>query len=126
MDKSKNRKIGRPATGKGTLVGVRIQPDQLKLLDDWIARAREHRSRPRAIRQILEQALAPAAPLGPRGKEAVARATSLAEKALDKVVTGNESARPEEQERRKRRLLKGPKEFRDMRADVSRQRGKAK
>ena len=126
MDKSKNRKIGRPATGKGTLVGVRIQPDQLKLLDDWIASAREHRSRPGAIRQILEQALAPAAPLGPRGKEAVARATSLAEKALDKVVTGNESARPEEQDRRKRRLLKGPKEFRDMRADVSRQRGKAK
>jgi metal-responsive CopG/Arc/MetJ family transcriptional regulator len=36
---------------------VRLPPDQLKALDAWIAKQREHRSRPEAIRQILERAL---------------------------------------------------------------------
>jgi hypothetical protein len=28
---------GRPATGKGTHVGVRIQPDDLAVIDEWAA-----------------------------------------------------------------------------------------
>lgn len=48
------KRRGRPATGKGFTIGVRVQPDQLAILDAWIARQPEPRpSRPEAIRQIL-------------------------------------------------------------------------
>ena len=96
----------------------------LKAISTWAKRNRLSRSE--AIRRLLEQALAPTAPVAPRGKEGIAKATSLAQKAVDKVVTEIKPVPAEEQERRKRRLLKGPKEFRDIRNDVSRGRGKAK
>lgn len=52
-----NRKSrGRPATGKGTLIGVRLQPDQLQRLDDWIEEDGGRFSRPEAIRKLLEHA----------------------------------------------------------------------
>jgi len=52
-----NRKSrGRPATGKGTLIGVRLQPDQLQRLDDWIEEDGGRFSRPEAIRKLLDHA----------------------------------------------------------------------
>ena len=51
---TKKRK-GPAPTGKGTLVGVRLQPDQLAALDAWIARAPGPLSRPEAIRSILRE-----------------------------------------------------------------------
>jgi hypothetical protein len=50
------KRRGPPPTGKGTLIGVRLQPAQLKALDKWIA---GDMSRPEAIRQLVEHALAP-------------------------------------------------------------------
>ncbi|TPG13164.1 hypothetical protein EAH84_07125 [Sphingomonas oligophenolica] len=50
---------GRPRTGIGTPVMVRLQPDQLGALDQWIANHETAPSRPEAIRQLLEQALKP-------------------------------------------------------------------
>jgi hypothetical protein len=44
-------------TGKGTLVGVRLQPDQLTALDVWIAKQDAPLTRPEAIRAILAAAL---------------------------------------------------------------------
>jgi hypothetical protein len=42
----------------GTMVGVRLQPDQLALLDAWVARQPDPKpSRPEAVRQILAGAL---------------------------------------------------------------------
>jgi hypothetical protein len=43
-------------TGKGTLIGVRLQPNELKALDKWNA---DDLSRPEAIRQLIEFALNP-------------------------------------------------------------------
>jgi hypothetical protein len=48
------KRRGPPPTGKGHPVQVRLQPG---ILVDWIVKQREHRSRPEAIRQILERAL---------------------------------------------------------------------
>lgn len=52
---------GRPATGKGTLIGVRLQPDQLQALDAYIRvgneRDGEQLTRPQAIREILKTVL---------------------------------------------------------------------
>jgi len=44
---------GRPRTGIGTLVGVRLQPDDLELLDLWIEANGADLSRPEALRRIL-------------------------------------------------------------------------
>lgn len=51
------KKRGPPATGKGTLVGVRLQPNDLMAVDDWIARQDEAPTRPEAIRTLMRQSL---------------------------------------------------------------------
>ena len=56
-DRQPPRKRGPPATGKGLLVGVRLQPPQLKALDVWIERQPAKMSRPEAVRKILANAL---------------------------------------------------------------------
>jgi hypothetical protein len=57
-DNKKSR--GRPpTTGTGTLIGVRLQPDQLAALDAWIAARPDPKpSRPEAIRVILGEHVA--------------------------------------------------------------------
>lgn len=39
------------------MIGVRLQPDQLAALDQWIAAQGEPLSRPKAIRMLLAQML---------------------------------------------------------------------
>jgi hypothetical protein len=52
------KKRGPAPTGVGTLVGVRLQPDQLAKLDAWISAHPEPQpSRPAAIRDLLDGAL---------------------------------------------------------------------
>jgi metal-responsive CopG/Arc/MetJ family transcriptional regulator len=51
------KKPGPPPTGKGELIGVRIQPDQMKKLDEWISDQDDRPSRPEAIRRLVDQAL---------------------------------------------------------------------
>jgi hypothetical protein len=49
---------GRPVTtGRGTLVGVRLQPSQLAALDGWIAKQDASLTRPEAIRAMMETIL---------------------------------------------------------------------
>ena len=48
---------GRPATGQGTLIGVRLQPSQLAALDTWIAKQDAPLTRPEAIRAMMETIL---------------------------------------------------------------------
>lgn len=50
-------KRGRPATGKGTPVAVRLQPLELAALDAYIAAQSEPLTRPEAIRRILRATL---------------------------------------------------------------------
>lgn len=48
------KKRGRPVTtGKGMLIGVRLQPADLAALDAWIARQKEPMTRPEALRAML-------------------------------------------------------------------------
>jgi len=46
-------KIGRPATGVGQMIGVRLHSDDLQLLDKWILANDPEISRPEAMRRIL-------------------------------------------------------------------------
>ena len=52
------KRRGPAPTGKGTLVGVRLQPPDLEALDTWIAGQPEPRpSRPQAVRRLMERGL---------------------------------------------------------------------
>lgn len=61
MDKQETlitKKRGPKPTGVGTLIGVRILPDLLTALDEWIAGQEEPKpTRPEAVRRILRAAL---------------------------------------------------------------------
>ena len=42
---------------KGTLIGVRMQPDELKVLDAWVDKQKDAYTRPEAIRRLVELGL---------------------------------------------------------------------
>ncbi|MEO6781515.1 MAG: hypothetical protein ABI196_11480 [Bradyrhizobium sp.] len=72
-------------------------------------------SRPQAIRRLVELGLT----VRTKPKQAPAaradRAKELASKAIDKM--GDPTAHPDERDQRRRRLTKGPEEFREVRVD---------
>ena len=108
------KKRGPTATGKGDPIMVRAQPDLLSKIDAWIARQEIRPSRPEAIRRLVEQALGvPTA--RQRSKESKRKAAELAAREIDRL--GDQGLTGEEKATRKRRLIKGPKEFRDVRGD---------
>ena len=51
------KKIGRPPTGVGTPVTVRLHRRQIDALDGWIRQQDPVPSRPEAIRRLLEERL---------------------------------------------------------------------
>jgi hypothetical protein len=56
-DNRKKRGRGRPPTGIGNPVGLRLYPALEKQLDEWRKRQDDRPGRPEAIRRLLEQAL---------------------------------------------------------------------
>jgi hypothetical protein len=51
--------MGRPATGRGRTIGVRVHPDLDTALDVWIARQPAPKpSKPEAMRRLVWEALA--------------------------------------------------------------------
>jgi hypothetical protein len=51
------KRRGPAPTGKGTLIGVRLQPSKLVALDAWIAKQSTPLTRPEAIRAMMETIL---------------------------------------------------------------------
>jgi hypothetical protein len=111
------KKRGPPATGKGTPIMVRLQPERLRALDTWASSQEDNPSRPEAIRRLLELALGHATPRGHLSDKSRGEASTHASKTIDRLT--DKTASPEEQENRKRKLIKGPLEFRDIRHDQS-------
>jgi hypothetical protein len=115
---TRTRKIrgrGRPATGAES-IQLRLLPDQLASVKDWIAAQPKPRpSRPEAIRRLVDLGLAGTQSTRQRSPKATAKALDLAGQQIDKL--SDSSATPEERQKRKLRLLKGPGEFRDIRGD---------
>jgi Arc/MetJ-type ribon-helix-helix transcriptional regulator len=95
---------------------IRLSPKLTAAIDKW-AEENGVSSRSEAIRRLLELGLAASQPLRRRNLEAASKALELAAQELDKLI--DPSTPDEERKTRKRRLLRGPKEFRDMRGDVS-------
>jgi len=110
------KKRGPAPTGKGIQIQVRIQPDKLTQLDRWIADQKDQLTRPEAIRRIVERTLAHFSRAKGINKKKAQEASDLASRAAERFV--DKSMPPEEQQRRKRALIKGPKEFRNIRGDL--------
>jgi hypothetical protein len=112
------KKRGPPPTGKGVQVVVRMQPDPLAALDAWVAKQKDELTRAEAIRRLVELGLTVKTKAAPSERLRAARshrAKELAAKTIEKII--DPAALPEERIERKRRLTKGPAEFRDARVD---------
>lgn len=109
------KRRGRPAAGRDPATAVRLAGDLRRRVDAWAAQQQGAPGRSEAIRRLVEMALADAG-RKPTPKKTAAKARRLAGDAIDRLV--DKSAPPAEQAKRKRRLLKGPPEFQDMRADL--------
>jgi hypothetical protein len=120
---SANRR-GRPVTtGTGTTIGVRMLDDRIAALDAWIKAYAPDLSRPEAIRRLVELGLGISTPTKPVSKASnKTRAAELAAKVVDKMI--DPTAPADERDRRRRRLTKGPQEFREDRVDLPKAKGK--
>jgi hypothetical protein len=104
---------GRPATGQDPVMALRLSPKLKSKVRAWANRREDKPSLSEAIRQLLEKALAGTNALRQRSKGSRRKATDMAARQIDRL--GDQSATGEQRASRKRRLLSGPKEFRDMR-----------
>jgi hypothetical protein len=106
---------GRKPTGRDPVRTMRLSDEFIATVDAW--GAANDATRSEAIRRLVELGLtvkAPARPIRKSGRRL--RAQELATKAIEKII--DPSAPPEERAQRRRRLTKGPPEFREARVDL--------
>ena len=92
---------------KATLSEIKGQLGELKRLLGQLESEIRDQLKKRTGTQLMKQ----------RSPNAVAKARDLADQEIDKL--SNDSATAEERQERKQRLLKGPREFRDIRGVIS-------
>ena len=121
VDQKKKR--GRPATGRGTNVSSRLPPAIADEVDKWAKTNGATRSL--AIRRLVALGLTVKTPARPASKPGrKLRAQELATKTIEKII--DPSAPLEERAQRRRRLTKGPSEFREDRVDLPKAKGSPK
>ena len=113
-------------TGSGEPVLLRLHPPLLANLDKWIIDQQDAPSRPEAIRRLVERALADkgatSSPIREPARHAKAgQAAELASRAVEQKT--DKSQPVDEQKSRRRALIRGPKEFRDIREDQPKRKG---
>jgi Arc/MetJ-type ribon-helix-helix transcriptional regulator len=108
------KKRGRPPTGRDPATTIRLAADLRAAIDAWSLKLDDRPSRSEAIRRLIEFGLARAQPATRYEKKAESKASKMAGREIDNL--GDGSTTDKERARRKRRLLKGPKEFRKLRA----------
>jgi hypothetical protein len=92
-----------------------VPPVGVAELDAWIKKHAPTLSRPEAIRRLVELGLTVKTKPKQPSPARAARAKELAGKAIDRMI--DPTAPPEERAQRRRRLTKGPIEFREARID---------
>ena len=96
-------------------MGLRCHPPFLKAVDGWRGRQEDNPTRPAAIVRLATIGLTLAGPVVRTSPMAASKALDMAGEEIDRLA--DQSAPHEERASRKRRLLKGPKEFREFRED---------
>jgi hypothetical protein len=99
---------------KASALEMRLGRSFLKTVDEWRRKQKDLPSRAVAIRRLVERALANR----PRARQQLSKgakrkAAKMAGREIDRL--GDQTATREERARRKRQLIKGPLEFRDIR-----------
>ena len=119
MAKSKKvvskKKRGRPATGRDPVTAIRLSPNLRQTVDAWAAKQKDAPGRSEAIRRLVELGLTARVPPRRSSDKQKARAKELAGSAIDKLT--EVAASTDDKLSRKRRLIKGPEEFREARVD---------
>jgi hypothetical protein len=114
--RQEKRRPGRPATGKTPMASLRLPDALADQIDAWARGQADEPGRSEAIRRLIELGLTvkgqPKQPSAARAD----RAKELATNAVDKII--DPSAPPAERTERRRRLTKGPTEFREGRVDL--------
>src|SRR3984957_8737713 len=122
------KKRGRPASGGGGEgVLVRLQPARLAAVDAWIARQTAPMPRPEAIRAMLDAVLVIVSndpSEKPKARKQAARASEMAAQTIERKL--DPAVPVEERAQRRRRLIKGPPEFREDRVDLPKAKGPPK
>lgn len=108
-------KRGRPATGRDPFVGIRLPAPLLEDIQTWSDK-HDAPSRSEAIRRLVELGLTVKKAAKQPSPARAARAKDLATKTIEKII--DPDAPPEERAQRRRRLTKGPTEFREDRVDL--------
>jgi hypothetical protein len=114
---SVNRKSrGRPKKKGGVypVSAVRLAPELGAAVDKWAGSQPDGPTRSEAIRRLVELGLSVKTKSAPSERQRAALA-DLASKAIDSLTVG--TADSDEKASRKRRLIKGPEEFREVRVD---------
>jgi len=109
------KKRGRPATGRDPVTAIRMPEDLRVRVEAWADKQRDTPSRSEAIRRLVEHGLVAARVAKPLNEKSAAKAAGLAGEMVDYL--SDHSVGTDVREKRKRRLLKGPSEFREMRTD---------
>jgi hypothetical protein len=109
------RKRGRPATGKDPITALRLPPTLLAAVEAWAKKQVDDPNRSEAIRRLVEIGLGSAKIARGQKRSDSPTARDLAAAQIDRLT--DPAAPADEQAHRKRRLLKGPEEFREVRVD---------
>ena len=115
---AKQKSRGRPATGITPMMGFRADPVIRAEIVRWAENQRDMPSLSEAIRRLVEIGLSRSSPKKPRvlstAKQGAERAVELAADAIGNQMPDTSN---EEKATRRRRLIKGPAEFRNVRRD---------
>lgn len=109
------KKRGRPATGKDPITALRLPPTLLAAVEAWAKKQVDDPNRSEAIRRLVEIGLGSAKIARGQKRSDSPTARDLAAAQIDRLT--DPAAPADEQAHRKRRLLKGPEEFREVRVD---------
>jgi predicted transcriptional regulator len=106
------KRRSRRTTGHDALTTVRLSSELRERVDTWAAKQKHKPARPEAIRRLVELGLETTHRRDSLMNRTT-KATEMAAQEIDRL--SDPSATDEERQLRKRRLIKGPKELRDIR-----------
>ena len=112
----KPNKGGRPATGRDPVTAIRLSEEFRAAVDKWAAKQDDKPPRSEAIRRLVELGLTVKTKSKQAPVERATRARELAAKAIEKI--SDPSASQKERTQRRRRITRGPQEFREDRVDL--------